>query len=302
MEFAYFDQAFVPIDEAKISIKTNALQYGTGVFEGIRAYWNATPGQLYVFRMPEHYQRMLRNMRVLNLAVDQDVAQLGEITRELLRRNQYREDAYIRPLAYIRSTGLGPKLVGYECGFCMYTIPLGNYIETGGIKVGFSSWRRIHDNMIPARCKITGGYVNSALAKTEALQAGFDEAIFLTNDGFISEGSAENFFMIRGGKLVTPALSEDILEGITRDALLTLCREELGIEVVERPVGRTELYVADEAFLTGTGAQVAPIVEVDHRPIGSGSIGPITAKIQQLYFDVVRAGHPKYARWCTPVY
>jgi len=303
MSDVYFDDRFVPLSEAKISIRTHALHYGTGVFEGIRAYWNADKEQLYIFRMDEHYERMLKNCRVLKLKVGKSVKELGEITRELLRRNGHREDAYIRPIAYIKSEGLGPKLHGYETGFAIYTIPLGEYIDvTSGIKVGFTSWRRINDNAIPARCKVTGGYVNSALARTEANEQGFDEAIFLTNDGFISEGTGENIFLVRGGKLVTPALSEDILEGITRATLIEICREELGLEVIERPVGRTELYLADEAFLCGTGAQVSPIIEVDRRPLGTGTIGPLTAQIQKLYFEVVKGNHPKYLKWCTPVY
>ena len=301
--FAYFNNQFVPLEEAKVSIRTNALQYGTGVFEGIRAYWNARKKQLFVFKMPEHYERMLNNCSVLRLQLGKDVKELCEITLELLRKNQHREDTYIRPIAYISSEGLGPKLIGYETGFGIYTLPLGDYIDTSiGVKVGFTSWRRINDNTIPARCKVTGGYVNSALAKTEAMEQGFDEAIFLTQDGFISEASAMNIFMIRNGKLVTPDRSADILEGITREVLIELGREELGLEVIERQVGRSELYVSDEAFLCGTGAQVSPIIEVDRRPLGNGKIGPLTAKIQQLYFQVVKAEHEKYLEWCTPVY
>jgi branched-chain amino acid aminotransferase len=195
---AFINNEFVPIDEARVSIRTNALQYGTGIFEGIRAYWNAQHKQLFVFKMAEHYKRLLNNCRVLRLQVGKDVKELCDITLELVRKNEHREDTYIRPLAYISSEGLGPKLIGYETGFAIYTLPLGDYIDTStGVKVGFSSWRRISDNTIPARCKVTGGYVNSALAKTEALEQGFDEAIFLTQDGFISEGSAMNIFLIR---------------------------------------------------------------------------------------------------------
>lgn len=301
--FAFFNNQIVPLEEAKVSIRTNALQYGTGIFEGIRAYWNARKRQLFVFTMKEHYERLLRNCRVLRLDVGKDIKELCDITLELLRRNQHREDTYIRPLAYIRSEGLGPKLIGYETGFAIYTLPLGDYIDTStGVKVGFSSWRRISDNTIPARCKVTGGYVNSALAKTEAVEQGFDEAIFLTQDGHISEGSAMNIFLIRGEKLITPDFSADILEGITRQVLIELSREELGLEVIERPVGRSELYLCDEAFLCGTGAQVSPIIEVDRRRIGDGKIGPLTTKIQDLYFRVVKAEHEKYLSWCTPVY
>jgi len=300
---AFINNEFVPIDEARVSIRTNALQYGTGIFEGIRAYWNAQHKQLFLFKMAEHYERLLNNCRVLRLQVGKDVKELCDITLELVRKNEHREDTYIRPLAYISSEGLGPKLIGYETGFAIYTFPLGDYIDTStGVKVGFSSWRRISDNMIPARCKVTGGYVNSALAKTEALEQGFDEAIFLTQDGFISEGSAMNIFLVRDGKLMTPDRSADILEGITREVLIELGREELGLEVIERPVGRSELYLADEAFLCGTGAQVSPIIEVDRRAIGDGKIGPLTAKIQELYFRVVKAEYPKYQHWCAPVY
>jgi branched-chain amino acid aminotransferase len=303
MNLVYFNKQFVPLTEARISIRTNALHYGTGVFEGIRAYWNPKEQQLFAFKLPEHYERMVNNCKVMKLKLDHDMKELCAITVDLLRRNQPREDTYIRPIAYLSSEGLGPKLIGYETGFAIYTIPLGEYIDTSvGIKVGFSSWRRISDNTIPARCKVTGGYVNSALARTEAMEQGYDEAIFLTQDGFVSEGSAENIFLARNGTLVTPDLSQDILEGITRDVLLTLCREELGLPVTERQVGRTELYVADEVFLCGTGAQVAPVIEVDRRPVGSGKMGPITARIQQLYFQVVKGDHPKYRHWCTPVY
>ena len=303
MTSAYFKGQFVPVDQAKISVQNNTFQYGTGVFEGIRAYWNPHERQLYIFRLVEHYLRMLRNCRVLKLNIGKDEKELSEITVELLRKNHPETDTYIRPIAYVDSDGLGPKFVGYPTGFAMYTLPLGDYIDvSSGIKVGFSSWRRINDNTIPARCKVTGGYINSALAKTEALDHGYDEAIFLTENGFISEGSAENIFLVRGGKLITPALSEDILEGIKRETVIELAREELGIETVERPIGRTELYVADEAFLCGTGAQVSPMIEVDKRPLGNGRIGPITAKIQALYFDVVKGKQKKYLRWLTPVY
>jgi branched-chain amino acid aminotransferase len=301
--FAFMNNQFVPLDEAKISIRTNALHYGTGIFEGIRAYWNAHRKQLFVFKMEDHYERLLRNCRVLRLQVGKDVKELCDITLELLRKNQHREDSYIRPLAYVSSEDLGPKLIGYETGFAMYTLPLGDYIDTSiGVKVGFSSWRRISDNTIPARCKVTGGYVNSALAKTEAIEQGFDEALLLTQDGFVSEGSAMNIFLIRGEKLITPDFSADILEGITRQVLIELSREELGLEVIERSVGRSEVYLCEEAFLCGTGAQVSPIIEVDRRPIGNGRIGPLTAKIQKLYFQVVKGEHDKYQSWCSPVY
>jgi branched-chain amino acid aminotransferase len=303
MEQIYFNGKFVPAPEAKVSVMTNSLHYGTAVFEGIRAYWNAPKKQLFIFRMPEHYQRFLRNTSLLRLKVNHGVEELCDITLELLRKNHPEEDVYIRPLAFFSTETVGVRLHGMETGLAIFSIPFGPYIDVSkGVRVGISSWRRIDDNTIPARCKIAGGYVNSAVAKSEALDHGYDEAVFLTKDGFVSEGSAENIFLVRGGKLITPTLAEDILEGITRSTLIDLCRVELNLEVVERQIGRSELYLAEEIFLCGTGAQVSPVIEVDRRPIGSGEIGPITAEIQKLYFEVVKGNSRKYLKWCLPIY
>ncbi len=293
----------MPLEQATLSVRTNALHYGTAVFEGIRAYWEPEGEQLYVFRLPEHYERMLRNCRVLHLTVGKDVKELSRLTVELLRLNGHREDTYVRPIAFVSSEEIGPRLHGYSTGFAVFTLPLGQYLDTTqGLRVGFSSWRRISDNAIPARCKVAGGYVNSALARTEAAQQGYDEALFLTEDGALCEGSAENIFLVRAGRLITPDVAANILEGITRDTILTLAREALGLQVEERRVGRTEVYLADEVFLCGTGAQVAPVVEVDRRAVGEGIIGPVTARVQRLYFDVVRGKVPGYRHWLTPVY
>jgi len=303
MATVFMNGSFVPDAEARISIRTNALHYGTGLFEGIRGYWNAERGELYVFRLREHCERFVRNARVLRLSLPYPPATLADLTVELCRRNRHREDIYIRPIAFIASEGLAPKLLGYETTLAIYTLPLGEYIDTQrGLRVMVSSWRRLEDTMIPARCKITGGYVNSALATTEALEAGLDEAILLNQDGHVSEGAGENIFLVRDGVLITPPQTANILEGITRDAIIRLAREELGLEVMERTVDRTELYVADEVFFCGTGAQVSPIVEVDRRPVGDGKVGPITAAVQALYFRVVRGEVPRYLGWCTPVY
>lgn len=303
MNSIYFNGKYVPPAEAKVSVLTNSLHYGTAVFEGIRAYWNGSKKQLFVFRMPEHYERFLRNTSLLRLNVTQSTDELCDITLELLRRNHLEEDVYVRPLAYFSTETVGVRLHGMETGLTIFSIPFGPYIDiSNGIKVGISSWRRIDDNAIPARCKIAGGYVNSAIAKSEALDHGYDEAIFLTKDGFLSEGSAENIFLIRGGKLITPSLAEDILEGITRATLIDLCHTELNLEVVERQIGRSEIYLAEEIFLCGTGAQVSPVIEVDRRPVGTGKIGPITTEIQRVYFEVVKGNSRKYLKWCTPVY
>lgn len=302
-KYAFFKGRIVPIEEAKVSIMTHGLNYGTGCFEGIRAYWNDGDQQLYVFRLREHYERMHRSGCILRIELAYSVDELCEITLELLRREGYREDAYIRPLAYKENEIIGVRLHDLTDAFAVFATPFGRYIEQEeGAHVCFSSWRRVDDNVAPARAKITGIYVNSALSKTDALLAGYDEALVLTHNGDVSEGSAENFFIVRNGKLITPPITSNILEGITRDTVITLAREELGIETVERPINRSEVYISDEAFFTGTGVQVAAITRVEHRPIGTGSIGPIVTRLREIYFDVVRGKQPRYRDWCTPVY
>jgi branched-chain amino acid aminotransferase len=302
-KYAFFEGKFVPIEEAKVSIMTHALNYGTGCFEGIRAYWNGEEQQLYIFRMPEHYKRLHNSCCILLIDLPYAVEQLGELTVELLRREGFKEDTYIRPLAYKSQEGIGVRLKGVSDAFALFAVPFGKYIEREeGARVCVSSWRRIYDTSLPARAKCTGAYINSAFCKSEAEMNGFDEAIVLTRGGSVSEGSAENFFMVRNGVLITPSITSDILEGITRDTLLQLAREELHIPVEERTVDRTELYVCDEAFFCGTGVQIAAIADIDNRPVGNGRIGPITQKLRDMYFDIVRGKVPKYKHWCTPVY
>ncbi|MFQ6014679.1 MAG: branched-chain amino acid transaminase [Anaerolineae bacterium] len=302
-KYAFFKGEFVPIKEAKVSIMTHAFNYGTGLFEGIRAYWNEAQEQLFVFKMEEHYQRFIHNCHILLINLPYSVDELGQITLELLRKEGFRTDTYIRPLAYKASEGIGVRLHDLEDEFALFAVPFGQYIEKEeGARVCVSSWRRLSDNAIPPRAKITGAYVNSALIKSEALLNGFDEAIVLTPDGHVSEGSAENVFIVRGDKLITPPVTEDILEGVTRRVIMQLARDEIGLEAIERHIDRTELYRADEVFFCGTGVQVAAVVEIDHRPVGTGQIGPIVSKLRELYFDVVRGNNPKYRRWCTPVY
>jgi branched-chain amino acid aminotransferase len=302
-KFAFFAGQFVPVEAAKVSIMTHAFNYGTGCFEGIRAYWNEDDEQLLVFRMSEHYQRLHRSARILRIELPYTVEQLGDLTLELLRREDFRQDTYIRPLIYKSSEGIGVRLHDLEDSFAMFAVPFGRYVENEeGAHVTVSSWRRNADNAIPARAKVTGAYVNSALAKTEAALGGYDEAIVLNQDGHVSEGSAENLFLVRDGVLVTPPVTENILEGITRATIMQLAREELGLQTIERPVDRSELYVADELFLCGTGVQVAAIVTVDRRLVGDGKMGPVVGQIRKLYFDVVRGRVPQYRHWCTPVF
>jgi branched-chain amino acid aminotransferase len=302
-KYAFFEGRIVPIDEAKVSIMTHAFNYGTGCFEGIRAYWSETEEQLYVLKLREHYQRFLRSSHIILISLPYTVDQLYNITLELLRKEGFRQDTYIRPLAYKADAGVGVRLHDLEDQFALFAIPFGKYLEKeDGAKAGVSSWRRINDNAVPARAKITGAYINSALIKTEAVMKGFDEAIVLTQEGHVSEGSAENLFIVRDGKLITPPVTEDILEGITRSSLVELAAKELGIETVERPIDRTELYVAEEAFFCGTGVQIAAITEIDHRPVGKGQIGPIVRQLRDLYFSVARGQRKDYLDWVTPVY
>jgi len=302
-DWAYFEGRIVPIDEAKISVMTHAFNYGTAIFEGIRGYWNKDDEQLYIFRLREHVDRMLRNCNILMIRPKLTETEICDLVVGLTAKNEFKADTYIRPIAYKSAYELGPRVHDIDDELAVYALRLGDYVEiSAGLHVCVSSWQRVQDNAIAARGKITGSYVNSALAASEARMAGFDEAIFLSEDGTVSEGSAENLFLVQDGQLVTPPVTADILVGITRNMLIELAREKLGIETDERPVGRTELYVSDELFLCGTGAQVAPITEVDNRQVGTGKPGQITLKLQKLYFDVVQGRVEKYRHWCTPVY
>lgn len=301
--YAFFVGQIVPIEEAKVSVMTHAFNYGTGCFEGIRAYWNEQAEQLYVFRMREHYERLHRSCRILRIELPYSADELCRITLDLLRKEGYRQDAYIRPIAYKADPVVGVRLHGLSDGFTIFAIPFGRYIENEeGVHVCISSWQRVDDNATPARAKITGAYINSAFAKTDAVLSGYDEALVLTQTGHISEGSAENFFMVRNGKLITPPVTSNILEGITRDTIITLAREEMGLKTVERNIDRSEIYICEEAFLCGTGVQIAAITQVEHRPVGTGICGPVASRLRTLYFDAVRGKLARYRSWCMPVY
>lgn len=300
--WAFFRGELVPLEEAKISVTTHAFNYGTAVFEGIRAYWNAEQEQLYGLDLLAHYQRLHRSGPILQMEVRQSPEELVDITVEMLRRSNMREDAYIRPILYKSTEAVGVRLHNLDADLVIFTLPFGKYIDTeSGIRAMVSSWRRNDDNAIPARSKITGGYVNGALAKSEAQVNGFDEAIMLTQEGHVSEGSAENLFIVRDGVLITPAVTDNILEGITRRHIMEVAAD-LGIGTVERAIDRTELYQADEVFLCGTGAQLAPVTEIDNRAVGTGSPGPITRRLHKIYFDAVRGRSDTYRSWLTPVY
>lgn len=301
--YAYFRKQFMPLAEAKVGILTHALHYGTACFEGIRGNWNDDQNQLFLFRVRDHYDRMHDGCRILKIDPHHTIDEMTELTVKLAEKSGYRENVYIRPLAYKSSEAIGVKLHDLEDDFLIIVSTLPAYLDSDkGVRCCTSSWRRVDDTMIPARGKITGIYVNSALAKTEANQRGFDEAILLNHDGHVSEGSGENIFFVLNGKLVTPPSSDNILMGITRETVIELARNELGIETVEMSVDRTELYIADEVFFTGTAAHVSPVLEIDERLVGDGKIGKVTKELQRLYFDAIKGKNPKYLRWCTPTY
>ena len=300
--YAYFHKQFVPLAEAKLGIMTAALHYGTAIFEGIRGNWNSKKKQIYLFRLKDHYLRLLNGCRVLKIKLPHSADELCQITTKLVAMCQFEEDLYIRPLAYKSAERLGVRLHDVEDDFLALVIPWGPYLDMDKARCGVSSWRRPDYNVIPPNAKITGLYANNALAKSEAIENGFDEAIMLTPGGHVSEGSGENIFLVLDGKLLTPASYSNILLGITRDTVIKLAQNELGIETIERQVERSELYLADECFLTGTAAHLTPVAEIDHRPIGDGEIGKITKRLQKLYFEVIRGDNPKYFDWCTPVY
>ena len=301
--WAFFRGEFVPLRDANINVMTHGFNYGTAVFEGIRAYWNSDEEQLFALELLPHYERIRASARLLMMEVRQTPEELAEITLELLRRDGLREDVYLRPIIYKSSETIGVRLHNLDADVTIFGVPFGQYIDTeGGIRAQVSSWRRTDDNAIPARGKITGAYVNGALAKSEAQLNGFDEAIVLTADGHVSEGSAENLFIVKDGVLVTAPVTDNILEGITRRRLMEIARNEFGVEVRERSIDRTELYTADEVFLCGTGAQISPVIEIDRRTVGSGRPGPVTKDLSRTYFDAVRGRLPAYRDWLTPVY
>jgi branched-chain amino acid aminotransferase len=301
-EIVYFNGQYVPLEEANLNVKTHAFLYGTSLFEGIRGYWLPEENAISVFRMKEHYQRILANSRIFMMTPKDTLDDLMQQTEEVIRRNAPQQDIYIRMTLYKTGVNIGPFLDKVETTHTIWTHPLGNYVNIAdGLHVTVSSWRRVDDNAIPPCAKTGGSYMNTAVMITDAKRQGYDELISLTQEGHVSEGSAMNLFMVRKGKLVTPAITENILEGVTRDSIITLAKNELGLEIEERVVNRTELYRADELFFTGTAAQVAPITKIDSRPVGTGKVGEITSALQKIYFDVVKNKAPRYADWCSLV-
>jgi branched-chain amino acid aminotransferase len=299
---AYFKGKIVPYSEAKVGVATHALNYGTAVFGGLRGYWNEDKKKLFVFRPIDHYRRFLNSCRIMCMEFDQTPEGLTNLTLELLRQDAYQENIYIRPLAYKADEGIGVRLHDLREELTIFAIPFGLYIKNDtSAHVTISSWRRIDDNSIPARGKISGAYASSALIKTDAARGGFDEGLVLTQDGHLAEGSAMNIFMLRDGVLVTPPITDNILEGITRRSVMELAKNELGLTVVQRQIDRSEIYICDEFFLTGTAVQITAVTKVDHRPIGKGVMGPVTDSLRKLFDKILCGNNPKYAHWNVAV-
>ena len=297
----YFEGNFVPMRDAKVSIMTHAFMYGTATFEGIRAYWNEDDGRLYGLKVREHVERIRQSCRILLMDDVPSVDELTGLIVETVRRNGFRGDAYIRPSFYKSTRAIGVRLHELAHELYIVAVPFGNYIDTeAGVRVMTSSWRRNADEALPARGKIVGGYVNMAFQKSEAELNGFDEAVVLTSSGHVNEASAANLFMVRDGVVYTPPVSDDLLEGVTRKAIFEILKNER-IPFEARSIDRSELYIADEVLLCGTGVQISPVVEVDHRKVGSGQVGPISSLVRERYFDAVRGRLPEYSHWLTPI-
>ena len=300
---AYFQGEIIPYAEAKVGVLTHALNYGTAAFAGLRGYWNEEQKQLFLFRPYDHYKRFLNSAKLLSMEFSHTPESLTEITIELLRKDGHKRDVYVRPLAYKADEIIGVKLHNLQDEISIVTIPFDRYVANDtNAHVTFSSWRRVDDNAIPARGKISGAYANSSFIKTDAIRAGFDEALVLTNEGHVSEGSAMNVFIVRDGIAITPPVTENILEGITRRTAIELMQKELNMQVIERPIDRTEVYLCDEIFFTGTAAQITIITRVDHRVIGDGQMGPTGSQLRQMFDDVVRGKYTQYKEWNVPVY
>lgn len=307
-EYAFLGKDFVKFEDAKISVMTHAFLYGTAVFEGIRAYWNPERKELNLLQARPHLNRIVNSCKILRMQPYYSVDEMLNIVVELLKKNKPETDVYIRPSWFKSALRIGPSLVtkGQDAdqdeSFVVTSLDLGDYVDTQkGLNVEITNWRRLSDNAIPPRAKINGSYVNTALAKASSMLAGFDDSIFLTEEGFVSEGSAMNLFLVKNGKLVTSLASDNILEGITRAFIIRLAKEELGLEVESRQINRTELYLADEAFFAGTGAQIAPIGSIDNYMIGNGKAGSMTLELQKVHRSVCQGENKKYSDQLTTI-
>ena len=299
---AFFEGKIIPLADAKVNIATHGFLYGTAVFGGMRSYWNEEKKCLFVFRPYDHFRRLLHSARMMAMQTSYDEESLIQLTLDLLRTDNWKQDIYMRPTFYKADLGIGVKLHDLKDEFCMFVMAYEPYVKNDtNAHATISSWRRIDDNVIPARGKVAGAYANSALIKTDANRSGFDEALVLDNNGHVSEGSAMNIFMVRDGVVVTPPVTDNILEGITRKSVMELAHKEMGLDVVERSIDRTEVFIAEEMFMTGTAAQIIAVTKIDHRPVGAGVMGPITTKLRAMYEDILRGKINRYQHWNVAV-
>jgi branched-chain amino acid aminotransferase len=298
-EFVWFDGKYVKWEEATIPVMSHALHYGTSVFEGIRAYF--AKNNLYVFRLREHMERLHRSARVYSFALNYSAEDLCDATIDLLRRIGVKESCYIRPLTFVGTHGIDLNITrDSPTHTAIIIFPFAKYFKAGGIKACVSSWRRIHDSSTPPMAKAAGNYLNSILAVQESRRNGYDESILLDREGNVSEASGENIFIIRDKRIYTPFSADSALEGITRDSTIAIARD-IGYTVTERPISRTELYMADEIFLTGTAAEIVPVTNVDGIQVSAGG-GPITKDLSEMYTKIVSAEVDEYLGWLTPVW
>lgn len=300
VDFVWFDGQYLKWEEAKVPIFVHALHYGTAVFEGIRAY--PSNDNLYIFRLKEHMDRLRKSANVYSFTTKFSADELCKAAVDLIRKNGIRESCYIRPLTFVGMHGIDLNVTKNSPTHTTIIIfPFAKYFKGDGISACISSWRRIDDESIPPMAKASGNYLNSVLATQECRRNGYDESILLDRNGCVSEASGENIFVVRNGKLHTPQLSDSILEGITRNTAITIARE-LGYDVVERPISRTELYLADEIFLTGTAAEIIAITKIDGNIIGNGREGTMTKSIRENYERIVIGKSEKFMGWLTPTW
>lgn len=299
-DFVWFDGKVVPWDKAKIHVLTHAFNYGTAAFEGIRAYPSGE--EMFIFRLKDHVKRLFNSSKIFGFEPKYTKEEVSEACKEVIRANDFHVKVYIRPLVFVAGVGIGIGFLGQPIGVAIAAVPFGTYFGKGeGVHAMVSSWRRLSDQSMPPSAKITGHYANSVLAKMNALQNGYDEAIMLDINGKVSEGTGENIFIVKDGELITPPVSSDILEGITRKTIIEIAREE-GIEVIEREISRSELYTCDEAFFAGTAAEITPILSIDKKVIGDGKSGPVTLNMKDAYTKAVVGQLKGHEDWATPVY
>lgn len=301
VKFIWQNGDLVPLEKATVNVLTPAVFFGANVFEGLAAYWNAEEEELYCFRFADHFKRLFESLKIMRMSVSYTSEDFFDFTKEAIRANEFREDIHIMQVVYVND--IGGLFKHNKLGMFIAAQPhLSLFDKTKGIHCCTSTWTRISDTCSPPRVKAGPNYQNSRLASLEADAKGFDWAVILTSQGKVSEAPGACLFMVRNGVVITPPITSGILESVTRSTLIHLFSQELGMPVQEREIDRTELYVAQEVFLCGSGAEVTPVVSLDRIDIGDGKVGPVTQKIQKLYFDVVRAVHKGYSEWRTPVY